>query len=118
MWQVALVIVGCVFIFLHFGCEPGTPVAIGLFVALVVARRFSIHAIRRRRSNPPIFDSSAVGARFVRLTSHRRTKSWEHVLLSASVALLCAGAFLGGLQIAKRIYFWLWPFGIDGWVRG
>jgi uncharacterized membrane protein YoaK (UPF0700 family) len=65
-----------------------------------------------------VYALRSVAARLARLTSPRRAKSWEHVLLSATVALLCAGALLGGLQIAKRIYFWLWPFGIDGWVRG
>jgi xanthine/uracil/vitamin C permease (AzgA family) len=75
MRQVVLVIVGCHLIFLCFGCQPGTGVGIGLFLALVGARWFAMRAISRRRSNLPIFDFSFVGAQLFRtkLPNRRET---------------------------------------------
>jgi hypothetical protein len=76
MKQVVLIIVGCHLIILCFGlCNPRTGVGIGLFLVLVGARSFAIRAIRRRRSNLPIFDVSGVVAQLSRpkLPNRRET---------------------------------------------
>jgi hypothetical protein len=93
MRQVALVIVACILIFLHFGCEPGTPVGIGLLLALVGARWFAIRAIRRRRSNLPVFDYNAVGARLAQLASPKWPNRRETLLLAAIGTIILAVVF-------------------------
>ena len=87
MWKVALVIVGCVFIFLRFGCEPKTPAGIGIFLTLVGAIRASSRALQRRRSNLPIFDYSFVDARLARVTLPKWPNHRE-ILLFAAVGMI------------------------------